>query len=182
MYRKGYRIRRIPEVVATSGSALLHFFSDDAYNMSGFNLTYRLNACPSQVTGVNCSGHGVCIDGTCTCDAQWTGDACHIAICPNDCNKALKKGFCNKEEHKCICSQGFRGDDCGQVEAFGYWETVTFPQGSFIPPGSASHGAAVWKDSLYIVAGESYWRGNTMHMYTYDFNGTYFSNYKRRKL
>lgn len=63
MYRKGYRIRRIPEVVATSGSALLHFFSDDAYNMSGFNLTYRLNACPSNVTGKDCSGNGVCIDG-----------------------------------------------------------------------------------------------------------------------
>lgn len=73
MYRKEYRIRRIPEVIAKSGSALLHFFSDDAYNMSGFNLTYRLNACPSQVTGKDCSGHGVCIDGDCTCDATWTG-------------------------------------------------------------------------------------------------------------
>lgn len=44
------RVRRIPEVTATSGAALVHFFSDDAYNMSGFNITYRLNACPSVVS------------------------------------------------------------------------------------------------------------------------------------
>lgn len=47
MYRKNFTIRRIPEVVAQSGSALLHFFSDDAYNMSGFNISYKVNGCPS---------------------------------------------------------------------------------------------------------------------------------------
>jgi hypothetical protein len=41
MYKDGYRIRRIPEVVAHSGSALLHFYSDVAYNMTGFNISYR---------------------------------------------------------------------------------------------------------------------------------------------
>lgn len=50
MYKDSYSIRRIPEVVAQSGAALIHFFSDDAYNMSGFNVTYRLNACPSTVS------------------------------------------------------------------------------------------------------------------------------------
>lgn len=57
MYKNGYSIRRIPEVVATSGSALVHFFSDDAFNMSGFNMTYRINTCPSKISGVNCSGN-----------------------------------------------------------------------------------------------------------------------------
>ena len=41
MYKDGYSIRRIPEVVAHSGSALLHFYSDVAYNMTGFNISYR---------------------------------------------------------------------------------------------------------------------------------------------
>lgn len=41
MYKNSYSIRRIPEVTAHSGSVLVHFFSDDAYNMSGFNMTYR---------------------------------------------------------------------------------------------------------------------------------------------
>ncbi|GLV41896.1 distracted [Carabus blaptoides fortunei] len=167
MYKSGYRIRRIPEVVANSGSALLHFFSDDAYNMSGFNLTYRLNACPSQISGTDCSGRGVCIDGVCTCDAQWFGTACHLPKCPGDCGKDQNKGRCEPEKHGCVCEPGFQGDDCGQFANLGYWETVS-PLG-YYPPGSASHGAAVWRDSLYIVAGESYTRGQMM--YIYDFNG-----------
>lgn len=44
MYKEGYSIRRIPEVVTHSGSALLHFYSDVAYNMTGFNITYRFEA------------------------------------------------------------------------------------------------------------------------------------------
>lgn len=49
MYKNAYHVKRIPEVVANSGTVLLHFFSDDAYNMSGFNITYRLDACPTTV-------------------------------------------------------------------------------------------------------------------------------------
>lgn len=48
MHKDGYHIRRVPEVIARSGSALLHFYSDVAYNMSGFNITYKVNACPSR--------------------------------------------------------------------------------------------------------------------------------------
>lgn len=47
MYKSNYSIRRIPEIVAQSGATLLHFFSDDAYNMSGFNISYRFDSCPT---------------------------------------------------------------------------------------------------------------------------------------
>lgn len=47
MYKSNFSIRRIPEVVAYSGATLLHFFSDDAYNMSGFNISYRFDSCPT---------------------------------------------------------------------------------------------------------------------------------------
>lgn len=47
MYKSNFSIRRVPEVVAYSGAALLHFFSDDAYNMSGFNISYRFDSCPT---------------------------------------------------------------------------------------------------------------------------------------
>ena len=53
MYKKNFSIRRVPEVVATSGSALLHFFSDDAYNMSGFNISYKFNGCPTIDSGLS---------------------------------------------------------------------------------------------------------------------------------
>lgn len=49
MYKSAYSVRRVPEIVANSGTVLLHFFSDDAYNMSGFNITYRLDDCPTMV-------------------------------------------------------------------------------------------------------------------------------------
>lgn len=51
MYKSNFSIRRVPEVVATSGAALVHFFSDDAFNMSGFNISYRLNSCPTIDSG-----------------------------------------------------------------------------------------------------------------------------------
>ncbi|XP_067009750.1 attractin-like protein 1 isoform X3 [Anabrus simplex] len=166
MYKDGYTIRRIPEVVAHSGSALLHFYSDVAYNMTGFNISYRLNACPSRFSSQNCSGHGVCIDGVCTCDGLYMGEACHIPVCPNNCS--YNWGTCNPEKHRCDCKEGFKGDDCSQVEDAGYWEVVQLLK-AYSPEGSASHGAVVWRDSLYIIGGESYQRGKMI--YVYDFNG-----------
>ncbi|XP_018329605.1 attractin isoform X2 [Agrilus planipennis] len=166
MYKDSYRIRKIPEVVVQSGSALLHFFSDDAYNMSGFNISYRLNACPSTLSDVDCSGHGVCIEGVCTCDGRWTGAACHIEKCPNNCWVNASRGTCEYGKG-CICRKGWKGEDCGQATEDGYWENVATR--GFTPPGSASHGVAVWRDSMYIVAGESYNRGQML--YVYDFNG-----------
>lgn len=166
MYKDAYSIRRIPEVIAQSGAALIHFFSDDAYNMSGFNVTYRLNSCPSTVSGNNCSGHGICIDGQCTCDGYWTGAACHLEKCPNKCGAFEERGVC-EPENGCACIGNYRGTDCSQLASEGYWETVAVP--GFTPNGSASHGAVVWKDSMYIVAGESYNKGNLLSVY--DFNG-----------
>ena len=36
-----YSNETVPEVVAESGFALLHFISDAAYNLTGFNISYR---------------------------------------------------------------------------------------------------------------------------------------------
>jgi len=41
MYSKDYSLQSVPEIVAHSGFALLHFYSDIAYNLSGFNISYR---------------------------------------------------------------------------------------------------------------------------------------------
>lgn len=100
MYRQNLSIRRVPEVVAHSGSVLLHFFSDDAYNMSGFNISYTVNGCPTAETSHNCSGHGVCVDGTCTCDADYMGAACNQPKCMGNCSWSLGQGQCDRQAHR----------------------------------------------------------------------------------
>ncbi|XP_046435096.1 attractin-like protein 1 isoform X1 [Neodiprion pinetum] len=167
MYKDGYHIRRVPEVIAHSGSALLHFYSDVAYNMSGFNITYKVNACPSRYSHIDCSEHGVCIESVCTCDATWTGEACDVQVCPNNCSYSIGQGECNREQHHCECVSGFKGVDCSQRIERGVWEAITYKDSSI--EGSASHCSIVWRDSLYVVGGESYHKGEMI--YVYDFTG-----------
>lgn len=68
---------------------------------------------------------------------------------------------------RCTCQTGYAGADCMQDVSLGYWTIIT-PQFQ-LPSGSSSHGAAVWSDTLHIIAGESY--GNSELLRTYDFNG-----------
>lgn len=72
-------------------------------------IIYRLNSCLSSDARTNCSGHGVCIDGVCTCDAMYTGDACDIPICPGNCS-GPENGTCNREKHRCDCRGDYRGN------------------------------------------------------------------------
>lgn len=114
-----------------------------------------------------CSGHGACVgEGSCTCDASFMGSACHIPKCPNNCS--FPNGRCNHERHRCICEKGFAGSDCRQIASLGYWETIDTSR-DFTPPGTASHGSAIYGDTMYIIGGESYHRGELL--YAYDFNG-----------
>ncbi len=55
-----YRVHRVPELVGHSGFMLLHFYSDVAYNMTGFNITFSVDECPSEHHELTCSGHGSC--------------------------------------------------------------------------------------------------------------------------
>lgn len=41
LVRYGTSADQLSEIVATSGSAYIYFYSDAAYNMSGVNITYR---------------------------------------------------------------------------------------------------------------------------------------------
>lgn len=165
MYTDNYAVRRLPEIVTTSGYALIHFYSDIAVNMSGFNISYRLNSCPSRTSSVDCSGNGICIDGVCTCDAMFTGEACDVPVCPNNCS--YSNGVCRREQHKCDCNPKYKGDDCSQVADNGYWEAIQTK--GFLPQGSASHTAVVWRDWMYIIGGESYNKAEMI--YVYDLNG-----------
>jgi hypothetical protein len=59
-----------------------------------------------------CHGRGACqTDGTCKCDAGFTGRSCKDRTCPGDCSS---KGVCDARSGKCTCNTGFAGEDCSK--------------------------------------------------------------------
>ena len=150
MFRNHYQIRRVPEIVLRSGYGLLHFSSDDAYNMTGFDIRYRFNKCPSTTLETECSNHGACTSGyDCTCSAQWTGTACHVPLCYNNCTN---HGVCNHEKHYCICDTGYGGTDCSQVQKYGFWQSID--NSHFVP--ATSHSSEVWLKYLIVIGGYNF--------------------------
>lgn len=155
MFRNNYQIKRVPELILKSGYGLLHFTSDDAYNMTGFNISYHINRCPSASSTTECSNHGACTSSfDCTCSAQWTGHACHVPLCPNNCSN---HGVCSFEKHQCICDTGFAGIDCSQIQKLGFWESL----GSQSVPEFTSHRIELWNNGFLIISGYNFQYHNT---------------------
>ncbi|XP_042565745.1 attractin-like [Clupea harengus] len=146
-----YSNETVPEVVAESGFALLHFISDAAYNLTGFNISYRINTCPN-----NCSDQGVCQDRAgqgggvvCECDVGWRGDACDIPYCPAGCGHP-HRGYCRNGT--CVCNPNWQGTDCsipvpGNVS---YWTREDFRVQGL---ARASHKAVVHQGVMWVVGG-----------------------------
>uniref|UniRef100_A0A7N9AWV3 Attractin-like 1a n=1 Tax=Mastacembelus armatus TaxID=205130 RepID=A0A7N9AWV3_9TELE len=149
----------VPEVVTTSGYALLHFFSDAAYNLTGFTIAYSMNSCPN-----NCSGHGRC--GTansvlgrvyCECDEYWKGEACDIPYCRSNCGSP-DRGYCDLTGEKlCVCNDSWQGPDCSlsvpSTEAFWVLPSVK-PSAQSL--GRASHQALVHSGLMWVVGGYTF--------------------------
>ncbi|XP_071548836.1 attractin-like protein 1 isoform X2 [Panulirus ornatus] len=156
-----YRVPHIPEVVATSGYALLYFYSDAAYNLTGFSISYSVDGCPSTAVGEECSGRGACLEGVCTCDAGWGGPACSVPVCPEDCSG---NGQCNPEEHRCQCHPGYTGADCSQVIEEGWWEVVghdmtsqsTHPDPVSTLLERSSHASVLIDNEVWVIGGYSF--------------------------
>ncbi len=157
-----YAVQRVPELVGRSGNMLVHFYSDVAYNMTGFNITFSIDSCPSQRHDLTCSGHGSCVKGSCQCDQDYKGEACNVPACPQNCEPhGERRGICNTELKRCECLEGWAGEACSQAESSGYWETLNVV--GTIPPPRTSHAAMVDNAGrLWIVGGETF--SNTRHM------------------
>ncbi|CAB1343766.1 unnamed protein product, partial [Coregonus sp. 'balchen'] len=149
----------VPEVVATSGYALLHFFSDAAYNLTGFHISYSVNSCPN-----NCSGHGKCSTGNsiasrvyCECDKYWKGEACDIPYCRNNCGSP-DQGYCDLTgEKSCVCNDSWQGPDC----ALSVPSTESYWVMSNVKPfsqslGRASHKAVVHGKLMWVIGGYTF--------------------------
>ncbi|XP_035282260.1 attractin-like isoform X2 [Anguilla anguilla] len=142
-----------PEVASTSGYALLHFFSDAAYNLTGFNISYRMNSCPN-----SCSGHGECRTQSgsgavyCACVGRWKGEACDVPYCASACGFP-ERGVCRPTATRdCLCHQGWQGPDCSiPVPANrSYW---TREEHAVRGLARTSHKAVVHQDIMWVIGG-----------------------------
>ncbi|XP_071089503.1 attractin-like protein 1 [Haliotis cracherodii] len=140
----------------------IHFYSDAAYTMAGFNISYSIGDCPK-----GCSGNGQCNNEICSCNANWTGSACETAMCPNSCSN---NGTCINDI--CVCDPGFRGEDCGLTNQDGVWSTL---QTITPPAGSASHSALVDDKTMWVVGGYSLNDYSYESLKKYDFNSNTWS-------
>ena len=123
------------------------------------------------ISGKVCSGHGECFDdGSCKCEEDYHGSACHISKCPNDCS--ITNGHCDRNLHKCICNDGFGGSDCGQIISDGLWEVIE-PTRNFTPPELASSASIVYDNKLFVIGGKNY-RQSHDAIFVYDLKGNFW--------
>ncbi|CAH0721263.1 unnamed protein product, partial [Brenthis ino] len=158
------------QVIARSGSVLLHFFSDDAYAMEGFNVTYAAYSCPSNDHRNNCSNHGECDEGACRCEGDWVGVACDEPLCPNDCNAEYGAGLCTTMG--CECTPSKTGIDCSRDISIAGWGWAWREEGEGVetrpkntPPASAGHVLLNYSDDLLRVGGEMFGEGSFLYRY-----------------
>ncbi|XP_061723238.1 attractin-like protein 1 [Cydia pomonella] len=155
------------QVIARSGSALLHFFSDDAFAMEGFNVTYAAYSCPSDDHRTNCSNHGECDEGTCRCNPGWIGVACDQPICPDNCNEAYGGGTCTPKG--CVCTPQRSGEDCSRDVSTAGWRWLWKEPGEGVDeeaaPAVAGHVLVQRGGEILRVGGESFGQADFLYRY-----------------
>lgn len=148
---------------------LVMLFSDVNYTLNGFKAEYSITECP-----FNCSNHGECLNGTCSCEQLWKGEGCNIVVCPDECGFSQNKGACEflRQPFRCNCSPGFSGYSCslGSNDTVGNKWHMVAPEGSGLPSRMGHAGAYLpFVDRYYIHGGFTL---NTVlgDFYFYDFD------------
>ncbi|KAF1749186.1 hypothetical protein GCK72_025653 [Caenorhabditis remanei] len=137
------------EFTAASGKALVHFFSDLAMNLNGFNVSYESNSC-----AYNCSSHGSCTAGKCVCEDGFKGQYCEHQVCKlneKSTENPCHEGHC--VDGKCEClSTNVHGETCQTPITSSVWDLI-HPFND-APTGKASHASITIDDTIWNIGGE----------------------------
>ncbi|KAJ3613912.1 hypothetical protein NHX12_020155, partial [Muraenolepis orangiensis] len=119
----------VPEVASVSGYALLHFFSDAAYNLTG-------------------SG----VAAVCVCDGLWKGEACGVPYCQANCGYP-ERGYCQTSTKSCSCYADWQGPGCSvSVPAnASFWQREEYVGEAGL--ARASHRALVHQEVMWVIGG-----------------------------
>lgn len=140
LIRSNQGVNDLPELEIRSKQVYLYFYSDTAFNLTGFNLTYSINPCKdndcskvslakplpsdSELIGNNIDYNQLTMTDHCSTDKLYSNISncncndgldslvCNMPICPNKCSS---QGECSLKEKKCNCKSDFTGADCGQI-------------------------------------------------------------------
>uniref|UniRef100_A0A0N4ZAS5 Attractin n=1 Tax=Parastrongyloides trichosuri TaxID=131310 RepID=A0A0N4ZAS5_PARTI len=157
------------DYIAPSGSALVYFTSDVAFNMGGFNITYDYNSCVN-----NCSYHGKCVKSHCICDKGFKGQFCEVSFCDKDMNGSkgpcLNEGLC--KDGKCECGKKYHGEYCQNDITELVIDKLNY-NGSF--EGRASHAAVVVDNNIWIYGGTYLSGRDNQDLVVYDIQKNMFS-------
>ncbi|CAO4387133.1 unnamed protein product [Caenorhabditis nigoni] len=137
------------EFTAASGKALVHFFSDLAMNLNGFNVSYESNSC-----AYKCSNHGTCTAGKCICEDGYKGQYCEHQVCKQNGKSAenpCHDGECIDGRCHCL-SSNVHGESCQTPVTSSVWDLI-HPSND-APTGKASHASVAIDDTVWTIGGE----------------------------
>ena len=106
---------------------------------SGEEIVYRC-VCDKCYSGIacdeECSLHGNCSNGTCSCAVGWRGDVCSKKGCPGRELDCSGKGVCLISSGQCVCYNGWKGTGCETPDCPGTPDcnNVGICDGSVDPP------------------------------------------------
>ena len=139
-------------LLGKSGAMTIVLFSDTNYVLEGFRAEFSVTSCPH-----NCTRHGVCLDHVCSCEKNWSGPDCSLAVCSENCGNGSGRGKCSSYGTRCECHAGFSGDDCSLDEnnfIGNTWHYLSRNEGG--PFAARASHASVYdgpQDSLFVYGG-----------------------------
>ncbi|KAG1714971.1 Multiple epidermal growth factor-like domains protein 8 [Nymphon striatum] len=120
----------LQDIIVEAMSGFMTVYYEQTYPSHGFNSTFSVLQCKNGCG----SGKHKCIEDSCVCEKNRYGMNCDQVICPNNCHQTRDKmgrllSFCNHELGRCVCKEGYGGNDCSIELKYGdiVWTTLFNP-------------------------------------------------------